>query len=456
MNYLTALLAFSAVMIVLSTVATVAVEFLHKLGRKRAQDFEELLSQLYTQAIEPRLDKAEVVVTSSVADFVRDIRKNPAFDAGKEPRYAKWPVLRRLFDTSFEQLTTRQFVEQFAQTEAGRKLRAKGRDEVTALIGKFSYEFERYGDAATDFFKRRATTLSVAVAFLLALFLNIDAIKLFSVLAEDETLVETVIASVDVAKLETKAQQQIESAGDEQAKAAIREELDAVLATIKEESRSLQGLGLPIGFAYFPFCEAREGEKPVDARCEGVPSSDFRSDAKWIGGALTVLVTTLENAWLRVFSKSAGWGWLFSIAAAGGLIGLGAPFWFKTYRAVADFIPGLKSQDRTQERGGGGGQTTPAPSAPAGQGALPPGAVTVLVTGPEAAPAPGTAAAARGVAPDEGAGRGRGVEPPAPGGPVVAVPAAGTAAAAATLQMATKGGLSETDLYRAFDQSDRD
>ena len=79
MNYLTALLAFSAVMIVLATLATVVVEALHKLARKRASDFEQMLSKLYSDAVEPRLKDAGLTLASKADDFALEITRNPAF-----------------------------------------------------------------------------------------------------------------------------------------------------------------------------------------------------------------------------------------------------------------------------------------------------------------------------------------------------------------------------------------
>jgi hypothetical protein len=51
-----------------------------------------------------------------------------------------------------------------------------------------------------------------------------------------------------------------------------------------------------------------------------------------------------------VLDTQDGIGWLLSVLLSGGLIGLGAPFWFRTYRFVASFVPGLKLPDSTLAR----------------------------------------------------------------------------------------------------------
>ena len=57
MQYLTALLAFSAIMIVLSTLATVAVEGIHLLASRRTADFHRMLQRLFEDAVAPRLKR---------------------------------------------------------------------------------------------------------------------------------------------------------------------------------------------------------------------------------------------------------------------------------------------------------------------------------------------------------------------------------------------------------------
>ncbi|MCP4203929.1 MAG: hypothetical protein GY769_18585 [bacterium] len=436
MSFLTALLAFSAIMIVLTTLATVVVEGLHKLMRKRASDFEQLLTQLYKDAVEPRLANAGVQVGATADQFVQDLMKNPAFDVSKKGRLAKLPLLKNLFDSSFQELTTRQFVEQFAQTEAGRKLKGEADDVVKDLIGKFSYEFERYGEAASNYFRRRATTLSVIVAFILAVGLNIDAFRLYGALAEDETLAEQVIASVDVNQLETAYQARIANAANPDEAEKAKNEYKQVLQDIKEESENLRALGLPIGFEYFPYCEARSTNgtaELIDPRCEELGSTSWESTWPLVGPLLTIGNKTLYNARARVFSSRAGYGWLFSVLVSGGLIGLGAPFWFKTFRFIASFVPGIKLPDSTaarQERSGQVAQAQPtAATTPS-----PPAAAATLGT-------PSTTTGQAGAATTAGAGT------------VAGTPAAVTAPA--TTGTVPDLGLTEDDLVSAFTKSER-
>ena len=45
----------------------------------------------------------------------------------------------------------------------------------------------------------------------------------------------------------------------------------------------------------------------------------------------------------NISSSSAGWLWLLSVLLAGGLIGLGAPFWYQLFRRLARIVPAAQS-----------------------------------------------------------------------------------------------------------------
>ena len=89
MNHVTAFLAFAAIMIVLTTLATVVVEGIHKFLNQRSADFAAMLTQLYENSVKPRLiaefKKADKKVeecaasTLTAEDFVDQLVSNPAF-----------------------------------------------------------------------------------------------------------------------------------------------------------------------------------------------------------------------------------------------------------------------------------------------------------------------------------------------------------------------------------------
>jgi hypothetical protein len=132
---------------------------------------------------------------------------------------------------------------------------------------------------------------------------------------------------------------------------------------VNEKLAELSAQGLPIGRAYFPFCSAylealeRGGRQPDSTRggtgaaidmevCEKAPEMKHRFARAWkgkwllayLGGAADRLV--YEGRWVKwIFTRETGWGWFLSTLLAGGLIGLGAPFWYDLYRKAALVLP---------------------------------------------------------------------------------------------------------------------
>lgn len=348
MNYLIALLAFSAIMIVLSTLASVLVESLHRLFNTRSRDFDEMLTQLYLQSVRPHLKNAGVELAEKAESFVREIRQNPAISSRRNGLFNRF-----LVKTEFEELTTRQFVEQFAQSEAGQKLMQKvsdnERDLAASTIAKLSYEFERYGQAATEYFKRRAGFLSILVAFVLASSLNIDALNLYQALSKNTKLAEQVVESIDVEKLQkARAGDLAVVADDVAARQAINTKYDEILDSYREASGQLEGLNLPVGRDYFPFCAKGSA---LDSRCALIKSVEKVHLLPLVDPALSWLKRFTLGVG-AVLSSEDGLVWLFRIIVTTGLIGLGAPFWYNTYRSVGQLIPGRRQppSETTAER----------------------------------------------------------------------------------------------------------
>ncbi len=348
MNYLIALLAFSAIMIVLSTLASVLVESIHRLLNTRSRDFDEMLTQLYTHSVKPHFRNAGIELADEAETFVREIRKNPAISSRRNGLFNKFFV-----KTEFENLTTRQFVEQLAQSEAGQKLMQKigeQESEVAATtIARLSYEFERYGQAATEYFKRRAVFLSIVIAFVLASTLNVDSLSLYQALAKNTKLAEQVVSSIDVEKLQkARAGDLTTFANDDASKNAINEQYNAILNNYRKASAQLEELDLPVGHDFFPFC-ARGSE--FDPRCKVMKPVQKIHLLPAVDPALSWLKSFAVGVG-NILSSEDGLVWLFRIIITTGLIGLGAPFWYNTYRSVGQLIPGRRQpvSESTAER----------------------------------------------------------------------------------------------------------
>ena len=329
MDILMAFLAFSAVMIVLSTMATVMVEAVHKFTRQRKKDFERMLTNYYMGSVKPLVIDA---TEKEAKKFVATIRRNPAFAGEHEDEDSS--TRGRFFDTAFEKLTTPQFVEQLARSNIGDKIAEQVKESEKGLIEQLAAEFERYGEGAHDYFRRRAQVLSLFAAVLLAFALNVDAIRLFQSLSNDNDLAKQVIAQIDPDEWEAKYLQAKKIAGSDDEKLEVT--LKKARSDLQEDVAVISKLDLPIGHAFFPYCSnsgllkeaaAKENQEGVhiDERCNTLDKGSFAVAFEFLK-------------------------WMINALLAGLLIGLGAPFWFKTYSFLAEFVPGSKRGPTTETR----------------------------------------------------------------------------------------------------------
>lgn len=332
MDILLAFLAFSAVMIVLSTMATVIVEAIHKLFRQRKKDFERMLTNYYEGAVKPLVTDA---ADKGAKRFVKAIRRNPAF-AGEHQNESQSSG-NYFFDTAFEALTTPQFVEQLARSDIGQNISAQVKQGEARLIDQLAAEFERYGDAAHDYFHRRAQVLSLFVAVVFAFVVNVDAVKLFQSMSADNDVAKKIVAQIDPDEWEAKYIAAKTVADSEAQK--FEETVISARSNLQSDLDTVAKLDLPIGHAFFPFCSdsglLAVSNKHLDARCNELTAEQSESSKPH----LLALLTTKNF-----------WKWFSSTLLAGLLIGLGAPFWFKTYRFLADFVPGVNRGPTTETR----------------------------------------------------------------------------------------------------------
>lgn len=336
MNILLACFAFAAIMIVLSTMASTIVEAIHKLSRQRAKDFERMLKNYYIGSVQPLINESG---GEAVDSFVSSIRKNPAFDKdganGKKTKNPFKRILNRVFDTSFETLTTPQYVEQLARSPIAKTVSERLEKTEEQVIERLASEFERYGDAATDYFSRRAQVLSVVVAIAVAITLNVDALRLFKALANDSNLASEVVEKFDPEDWQEKATSAV---GNQEAKALIQ----GLELEVKAQAKYLSEWRLPIGNSFFPYCFSGEetARNRIDEKCNIYNS--IKSEA---GGVARWYEIGLALAFSSYF-----WSWVLNALLSGLLIGLGAPFWFNIYTTLSAYIPNNRKGARTETR----------------------------------------------------------------------------------------------------------
>ncbi len=176
--------------------------------------------------------------------------------------------------------------------------------------------FERLAAGMHTIFKHRSGLYAALAGMALAAFMNVDGRLVVVQLFSDSALGERVVLAYSAEELQKLAEEQEKLScstltGDDRTacEAAAPEAAQVILST---NQATLEGLGLPIGYSYFPYCRSAADPAVVDARCPGKDKPTF------------------------LLSLAA---WLLSILLTGALIGLGAPFWFDLYRRIASIAP---------------------------------------------------------------------------------------------------------------------
>jgi hypothetical protein len=193
------------------------------------------------------------------------------------------------------------------------------------------------------YFQSRARVMSVVFALIFAFAANIDALEVYKRLRTDAAVREY-FARTDVSELERSLAQ---------AEAAQSADARAVRQTLANGLVNLQNQGVPIGYSAFPWCRTAPPQAAAvpgevapapalrDARCQGEGSPSLSA----------------VDALRRATTSSAGWLWFLSVLLAGGLIGLGAPFWYQLFRRLARMVPAAQSVRAVMQP-----ESTPTPS----------------------------------------------------------------------------------------------
>jgi len=355
MSFLMALAAFAAIVTVYSTVVTVLVEGLHKLFGFRSAGMNELLRAFYDQnlsGLSSRLTGEDKERGSpNAASFADRLTKRAPSESLRFWYLRSWPLIRSFFSSRRKSLTTLQFIEGLAETPEGRLLAKQSPEGLRSSLRTVAYEFERLGESQTAYFRSRANLLSVLVGMAVALFVNFDAIAVYKELSRNSEL---------SARLTLTAQQDFA--------AGFRADAGSNGAGSENKvSGNMQSLGIPTGRKMFPHCEgyaytdlvktntatqeATVNDDYIDVRCgkarqqvvnrvwgtsfaqylaqKNVESPGvLRRSYLWLeyrGGRVAAVGSNLQTFLL----------WLLGIIVAGGLMGMGAPFWFRIFSRLS-------------------------------------------------------------------------------------------------------------------------
>lgn len=157
-------------------------------------------------------------------------------------------------------------------------------------------------DRVSGWYKYRTQKILFGIGLVLAVSINVDAIKIVKQLSKDSTLRQSIVAAAGAAK-----QPQTGSPG------SANDEIKAV----QQQVADVNGLGIPIGWTQVP-----------DILVKKVRENGVASYGPWQWGYLNVLL-----------------GWLMTAVA----VSLGAPFWFDILNKFMVVRSTVKPREKSQE-----------------------------------------------------------------------------------------------------------
>ena len=344
MKWLQAALAFSLIMLVLATVVTLILETAYRALLTREKGFRIMMGRLFDEVLKPRTAHLLRGVTLAQAreHFLNTVTRNQAY--GEEFNRVRGFIQ----PNQLASMTMMEFADRLADTAVGKAIARGGSEYVESAINDLAQKFERFGAASSQRFQDHARFWCVLTSILLAFVVNVDAVRVFQDLLNDDQLTSGIIAQYGAAveegaqrpqdlkeSLELMTQLRDQHVIDDADLKAFQDNL----ATAQLKVTELRDTGRPITVEAWPFCMGVLGDtgrsKRADSNLATAPTAAPAKPADRKCSAVTQ-VTTMKGAGEvagRIFSGQ-GAIWFVSVVLAGVLIGLGAPFWFDLARGL--------------------------------------------------------------------------------------------------------------------------
>ncbi|MEM7327696.1 MAG: hypothetical protein AAF437_03080 [Pseudomonadota bacterium] len=383
MSFLLALAAFAAIVAVYSTVVTVIVEGLQKVLALRSAGMNEMLRAFYDQTLAtlqptetPDSERASLTAgkkpSHAAKDFADSITRRTPSESLKFWYIRSWPLIGHIFASRRQKMSTLQFIESLAETKEGAALANHQPGQLREALTTAAYQYERLGETQSEYFQSRAKLISVIVGMVVAVFINFDAITVYKELSTNAALSSRLTLAMDQEKLNL-VQKVAGADGTELESSSL------MTPAIQQAAGDLRALGIPIGRKMFPHCEGYS-HTPTDRsysnvrnRAEAVVATEYFDTRCGKSRQQTVNQTWAlsfadflqkERATPTGYVDTAGYWfryrghrigaignnlqsflmWALGIVVAGGLLGLGAPFWFKIFnRLSAMAIPAARA-----------------------------------------------------------------------------------------------------------------
>ena len=357
MPLLEAFLALALTMLSFAMVATLLVELGMRVVGTRSRDLRTMLEAYYESELKPlmgqkleeelnaRIDPAVVARLQAKSRKVKkgavaleqtvitykevlldELRNNPLFFEQESLSFFRKILKPRYFVKPLVELSPEDLFKRLATTEFGKAIKERSELEIDDAVDSMSRAYDKYGNAASDIFKRRSSLVSLAAGLVVALVLNVNALVILKSFLNDPVARGQMVAQAEAITRQYEAlQSRPEAQGFENA-----EEAKALVAEMSSKVDALQDSGIDFGW------------KPTAA-----------PQRYWNG----------QDASKDSFLKQAGafLVWLVGALGTGMLVGLGCPFWFNIVTKITSVLRVVRGGAGAAGKGGLAGQADPDP-----------------------------------------------------------------------------------------------
>ena len=349
MAWISSSLAFAITMLIVSMVASVFVETLHRIIGLREKGLHLMVGQFYDRVLGPYLEARGTKPEELKKAFLdlTTLNRAPSGVAGKGEKQddQMWKVSEideKSFDWGFlswwwsgrrlSKLDVSQFMSRLGDSDVGDHISNTAENSAAGddVLKDIASKFDAFGREASIYFERRARLTSVLVGFVVAYFMYVHPYELFKTYMTNPEVTQAVISLQEKVLTKYEGGLTANAAGNsgttEKATTEIGnnttspsvDEINSGLQTALDEadrvSKELAEKGVPIGWT-----QARAKEAGFDlGKTFGLP---YPSHGNW---PKTIM-------WLLV---------------GGLLVGLGAPFWYdmvKSLSSIRTLVSGTKS-----------------------------------------------------------------------------------------------------------------
>lgn len=293
MPILDAALAFALTMLVISTTVTAILAFLRFLAGTRRDVMKKMLEDYYKKELQPVINRELIRLKGVVSSATETKLKKLAGEIDTSKLFSAEEI------PNLVEASTSEIIERLKRSELGTKLMTDLKTEADTIFNELGKRYEAIGDKFTASFRDRSKWWASGIALILALVLNINSIFIMDSYIKDQGLRDAVIAQRDAIEQDyTDLVSSLEGQDD----TVTRKELEDAFSDSQNKITSLTGIGLPIGWTYFPHIGWKD------------------STAKEFTGK----------------NNFEGWFyWVLGILLTAGLAGLGGPFWYDAVGGIS-------------------------------------------------------------------------------------------------------------------------